>query len=582
MRQFLSTIALAGCAAGTAMAADDVMVVFDGSNSMWGQIDGTAKIEIARRSMESLMGDWVEGTNLGLIAYGHRREGDCTDIETIIPPGPADRAAFIERIGAITPRGKTPLTAAVEEAARQLLYRDNPATVVLISDGIESCQRDPCALAEELERSGVDFTAHVIGFGLAGEEEQAAIACIADRTGGRFIAAGNAGELGDALGAVSAEVAAADEAEPEPELAPVARMPVPVTAPESVTAGANFDVGWAEILDEADIVTIVPIQAEESEVGNHLRVRGDVSGALRAPADTGLYEVRYVRHQGRTVAGRQTVEVTPAEAQVTAPETAIAGSSFDVSWTGAIHPADFVTVVPAGADEGTVEDHVRVRDNESDSLRAPADPGLYEVRYVLEEGRRTLASTPIEVTEPQVQVTATDTVRAGDEIEISWSGDVPHPGDYITIVPLGAAEGEVQDHDRVGSETSTTLRAPAETGVYEVRYVLGNGRRTLASATVEVVGATATLDTGGSLTAPETAAPGEEVQVSWTSSSASDRQRVALARRDQADFVWIDAKPAANAPPLAFVMPDAPGLYEFRLLDLTGPQVLSRATIEVR
>jgi Ca-activated chloride channel family protein len=576
MRQFLSTIMLAGCAAGTALAADDVMVVFDGSNSMWGQIDGTAKIEIARGSMESLMGDWVEGTNLGLIAYGHRREGDCTDIETIIPPGPADRAAFLDRIGAITPRGKTPLTAAVEEAARQLSYRDNPATVVLISDGIESCQRDPCALADELERSGVDFTAHVIGFGLADEEDQASIACIADRTGGRFIAAGNAGELGNALGAVSAEVASA--AEPEP----VNEMPVEVTAPQGVTAGSVFDVGWSETLDTRDFLTIVPLQADEDAVGNHLRTGDDVSGELRAPADTGLYEVRYVRDEGRTVAGRQEVEVTPAEAQVTAPDAAIAGSEFDVSWSGSIHSRDFVTIVPAGADEGTIEDHVRVGDNAGDALRAPADPGLYEVRYVLDEGRKTLASTPIEVTEPQVEIAGTGTVRAEDEIEISWSGDVPHRSDFITIVPLGTAEGEIQDHDRVGSATSTTLDAPAETGMYEVRYVLSEGRRTLARAMVEVVGRTAALDTGGSLTVPETAAPGEEVQVSWTSSSTSDRQRISLAQGNQADFTWIEAKPVDNEPPLSFVMPDDPGLYEFRLLDLAGPQVLSRATIEVR
>lgn len=200
MRTLLPVLAIVGLTAGSASAAEDVMVVFDGSNSMWGQIDGTAKIEIARDAMDQLLGEWTEDTNLGLIAYGHRREGDCTDIETILPPGRVDAADFLSRIREITPRGKTPLTDAVEQAARQLAWRDNPATVVLISDGIESCQRDPCALAEELERSGVDFTAHVIGFGLGSAEEQASISCIAERTGGRFIAAGNASELGEALG----------------------------------------------------------------------------------------------------------------------------------------------------------------------------------------------------------------------------------------------------------------------------------------------------------------------------------------------------------------------------------------------
>lgn len=46
----------------------------------------------------------------------------------------------------ITPRGKTPLTAAVVEPAETLSFRDNSATVVLTSDGIESCQADLVAL----------------------------------------------------------------------------------------------------------------------------------------------------------------------------------------------------------------------------------------------------------------------------------------------------------------------------------------------------------------------------------------------------------------------------------------------------
>ena len=81
---------------------------------------------------------------------------------------------------------------------------------------------------------------------------------------------------------------------------------------------------------------------------------------------------------------------------------------------------------------------------------------------------------------------------------------------------------------------------------------------------------------------PETAAPGEEIKVSRTSSSASARQRVSLAESNHPDFTWIEAQPATNEPPLFFTMPEEPGLYEIRLLDLEGPSLLSRATIEVR
>src|SRR5690554_1259424 len=134
-------------ALSAAAAAEDVVIVYDASGSMWGQIDGVSKIEIARDVMADLVDGWSDDANLGLVAYGHRSEGDCRDIETLIEPGALDRASFIDTVNAIRPRGKTPISTAVQHAAELLSYRDNPATVVLISDGVESCQADPCALA---------------------------------------------------------------------------------------------------------------------------------------------------------------------------------------------------------------------------------------------------------------------------------------------------------------------------------------------------------------------------------------------------------------------------------------------------
>jgi Ca-activated chloride channel family protein len=564
---------------GAAHAVDDVMVVFDGSNSMWGQIEGVAKIEIARDAMENLMGDWTAQTNLGLMAYGHRKKGDCSDIETIIPPGPADRAAFLDEVRQITPRGKTPLSAAIERAADELAFRDNPATVVVISDGIESCDRDPCALADDLERAGIGFTAHVIGFGLGSDADKESLSCIAQNTGGRFIAAADADELQAALGEVSATVATAPEPEPEPETEP--QYDVSITAPETALAGSNIEVSWSKAVAGRDIITIVPAGADEGEIENHIRVKDDSSSNLRVPGEPGLYEVRYVIDEGRRTLASTPVEVTEPEMSVTAPETALAGSNIEVSWSKAVAGRDIITIVPAGADEGEIENHIRVKDDSSSNLRVPGEPGLYEVRYVIDEGRRTLASTPVEVTEPSVQLSATETVRAKAEIDVEWQGDT-NSRDIITIVPMGADEGTIETHKRVRSNSSATFKAPAETGMYEVRFVLDEGRRTLASAIVEVVAEDAALDMGGSLDVPETATTGETVQVGWTSSSESSRQRISLAKSNQADFTWIEAQKTDNEPPLMFTMPDEPGTYEFRLLDLAGPSVLSRAIIVVQ
>ncbi len=185
--------------------AGRVILVLDASGSMWAQIEGRSKIEIAREAVASLVADWDPAIELGLTAYGHRRKGDCGDIETILRPGTLNRENFVGTVNAINPRGKTPLSAAVRQAAEQLKYTEEKATVILVSDGEETCEMDPCALATELEAQGVDFTTHIIGFDLTAEQ-QAGLQCLADNTGGLFLNAGNAQSLRTALSTVSQEV----------------------------------------------------------------------------------------------------------------------------------------------------------------------------------------------------------------------------------------------------------------------------------------------------------------------------------------------------------------------------------------
>ncbi|MDV2968907.1 VWA domain-containing protein, partial [Nitratireductor aquimarinus] len=220
--------------ASVATASEDVVIVYDASASMWGQIEGTAKMQIARDVMADLVEDWNSDTQLGLVAYGHRTEGDCSDIETLIAPGRLDKVAFIDHVNNIRPVGKTPLTAAVQHAAELLSYRDTPATVVLISDGVETCNADPCALSTELARQGLRFKAHVVGFDLD-SEGQAELACIAQNTGGIFVPASNAGELTEALKQVQAAMTIPDE--PALEAEPTS-LNVTVRAPQEVTTGA--------------------------------------------------------------------------------------------------------------------------------------------------------------------------------------------------------------------------------------------------------------------------------------------------------------------------------------------------------
>lgn len=216
------------CALGPAHApAQDndakgrVMFVLDGSNSMWGQIDGTAKIAIAKDVMTDLITNLDTTSDMGLLVYGHRRKDDCSDIELISLAGQVDRNKMIAKIQSIKPRGKTPITNSVRAAAGFMgVPLGRKSSIVVVSDGLETCGGDPCALAGALKSMNSKFTMHVVGFDVT-KEEFATLQCMATQTGGKFFKANNAKELKNAL----AQTVAAVQSAPAKPLKPQTPKP---------------------------------------------------------------------------------------------------------------------------------------------------------------------------------------------------------------------------------------------------------------------------------------------------------------------------------------------------------------------
>lgn len=203
-------------------AKDKSIVIFDGSGSMKKKIDGKAKSEIASEVMSNLVQNWNEDVDLGLMVYGHRSKA-CDDIEMVIPIGTPDAEKFLAAIKAIKPKGETPIAESMKQAAEKLNYEESPTTIILISDGEESCHADPCAMAKELEANGTNFTAHVVGFDVSGEKQVKALEqlkCVAESTGGQFIEAKDSEGLKAAL-EETAKAVAAPEPAPVPETEPV-------------------------------------------------------------------------------------------------------------------------------------------------------------------------------------------------------------------------------------------------------------------------------------------------------------------------------------------------------------------------
>ena len=219
------------------------IIVLDASGSMWGQIDGQTKLEIARASLADVLKFIPADTELGLIAYGHREKGSCADIELIVPPATGTAQAISDAAASLQFLGKTPLTEAVRMAAAELRSTEEKATVILITDGIETCNADPCALGLELEASGVDFTAHVVGFGLTTAEGNQ-VSCLATNTGGLYITASDMAGLTDALQTTVLKAVDLDEAKAAPVVEPV---PAPEPTPEP-PAALEFNLAPTAVL----------------------------------------------------------------------------------------------------------------------------------------------------------------------------------------------------------------------------------------------------------------------------------------------------------------------------------------------
>jgi len=193
-------------------AESNMLFILDGSGSMWGQVDGVAKIQTAKETLGILLKDLPPDSKLGLMVYGHRSEGDCKDVEVVSGIGETDAATLTTKINGISPQGKTPISFALESALPVFeSFKGKNNHIILISDGIETCGGDPCASSKNLADAGINLKVHVVGFDVSGDAKKQ-LQCIAANGGGKYFDASSA----DAFKEAVAEVKQVAEATPEP------------------------------------------------------------------------------------------------------------------------------------------------------------------------------------------------------------------------------------------------------------------------------------------------------------------------------------------------------------------------------
>ena len=183
-------------------AAKNVELILDASNSMWGQIQGKAKITIAKEVLVQIINGLPDEMNVGLRLYGHRyglNDGRaCQDTELVTPIGLIDKNQLTDAVRAITPRGKTPLVYSVLEGIKD--FKDlKGGTIVLVSDGVESCDGDITSIAPALKEAGLDLQVNIVGFDIKEMEARKQLEAIAASTGGIYLDAKDSEQLLDSL-----------------------------------------------------------------------------------------------------------------------------------------------------------------------------------------------------------------------------------------------------------------------------------------------------------------------------------------------------------------------------------------------
>ena len=183
-----------GASSRARVSSGNIVFILDASGSMWGQVEGKAKIAIAKEVLIGLIKDLPDDAVVGLVAYGHRSKGDCGDVEELVPLSRVDKEKLIKTIQGLSPKGKTPITLSVRMTAEKIRHLEDETTIILVSDGKETCEGDPCALVKELKNSGIKFVMHVIGFDVT-EEERIQLECMAEAGGGDYFTARTAGDF---------------------------------------------------------------------------------------------------------------------------------------------------------------------------------------------------------------------------------------------------------------------------------------------------------------------------------------------------------------------------------------------------
>lgn len=475
------------------------VIVLDGSGSMGGPLEGqtAVKFDMAREAVRTASAKAIPAASLGLMVAGHRRKGNCADIELVTPPAPGTAAAMMARLDRIGTVGKGPLVQALRDAAKTF-PPGAAGSLVLIHDGPDNCRQDPCAAADAITKTNPKLAIHVITLSLD-PAVAPVMSCLAKATGGKSFEAHNGEELTARLdealtiagviapGPVASKAAPAAEGPRPPEAPASTEGPSRIRLTASLNEGGTAlgkPVSWriepaatpGQVIIEKTAATLT----EPLPAGKYIAEAKLGLAAQRAEFDVAekgetLKNLSLEAGTLKITARTSKINETLANPLVTVLETGTgrrgSGAQGDAVWLG--RKTDENLILPAGQYLVEVADGQAIKEAAL-TLKAGSEASA---DFVMGTGRIELNTAAIEGGEPldgvSYVIEADDPESAQGRREIARSAS-PRPsfllpaGTYYATAELGAATTK----ERIAIGTGDVMKRV---------LVLGAGTLTLTS-----------------------------------------------------------------------------------------------------
>jgi len=187
---------------GDKSAGRNLEIVLDVSGSMNTALGEGTRWSTALQVLKNVVATLPADMNVGLRAYGHRYSSKsaqtCHDTELLVPIGKLDRDRLVKATEQLKPRGETPLVRSVLKTVGDLKAARG-GSVILITDGEESCKGNAQSAARQIKASGVKVTLNIVGFTLTGRQVEGELGSFAGSTGGHYYGAQDGGQLSRAI-----------------------------------------------------------------------------------------------------------------------------------------------------------------------------------------------------------------------------------------------------------------------------------------------------------------------------------------------------------------------------------------------